>query len=75
MPNIIVNLKEKFKQEKSIEANVHSVLMSSTVGRLSSVGIHLDYSLMYVQLNPDCCKETLFSANVLNIDPQKQKYK
>ena len=33
VPNIIINLKEKFKQEKSIEAHVHSVLMNSTVGR------------------------------------------
>ena len=34
VPNIIANLKENFKQEKSIEAHLHSVLMNSTVGPL-----------------------------------------
>ena len=43
MPNIIANFKEKFKQEKSVEARVHSALINSTVGRSSSVGFHLDY--------------------------------
>ena len=43
LPNIIANLKEKFKQKNSVEAHVHSVLVNSTVGRLLSVGLHLDY--------------------------------
>ena len=43
VPSITVNLKEKFKQEKSTEARIHSVLMNSSVGRSSSVGLHLDY--------------------------------
>ena len=42
VPNIIANLKEKFKKEKPIEADIHSVLMNSRVGRSSSVGHHVD---------------------------------
>ena len=41
VPNIIANLKEKFKQKKSVEAHVHSVLTNSTVGRLLSVGLQI----------------------------------
>ena len=41
VPNIIANLKEKFKQKKSVEAHVHSVLANSTVGRLLSVGLQI----------------------------------
>ena len=48
--------------------------MNSTVGRLLSVGLHLDYkfNLHAVESLADhgYCKET-FNANVLNIDPQK----
>ena len=75
VPNIIANLKEKFKQEKSVEAHVHSVLMNSTVGRLSYVGLHLDYKFNLRTAESladhDYCKKTLFNANVLNIHPQK----
>ena len=42
VPSIIANLKEKFKQEKPNEAHIHSVVMNSSVGRSSSVGLHLD---------------------------------
>ena len=49
--------------------------MNSTVGRLSSVDLHLDYkfNLRAVEFLADhnYCNETLFDANVLNIDPQK----
>ena len=34
VPNIIASLKEKLKQEKSVEVYVHSVLINSTVWRL-----------------------------------------
>ena len=75
VPNIIANLKENFKQDKSVEAHVHSVLMNSTIGRLSSVGLHLDYKFNLRAreslADHDFCKETLFNTNVLNIDPQK----
>ena len=43
VPSIIANLKEKFKQEKPLETHIHSVLMNFSVGRSSSVGLHLDY--------------------------------
>ena len=53
--------------------------MNSTVGRLSSVGLHLDckFNLRAAESLADhgYCKETLFNANVSNIDPQKHKYK
>ena len=43
VPSIISNLQEKFKQEKPIEVHINSVLMNSSVGRSSSVGLYLDY--------------------------------
>ena len=43
VPSVIANLKEKFKQKKPTEAHIHSVLMNSSVGRSSSVSLHLDY--------------------------------
>ena len=71
----IANLKEKFKQEKPIESHIHSVLMNSSVGRSSSVGLHLDYEFSLPAAKSladhDYCRETLFDANVINIDPQK----
>ena len=73
--SIIANLKEKFKQEKPNEAHIHLVLMNSSVGRSSSIGLHLDYkfSLRAAESSADhnYCRETLFVANVINIDPQK----
>ena len=75
VPSIIANLKEKFKQEKPTEAHIHLVLMNSSVGRSSSVGLHLDYkfSLRAAESLADhCyCREELFDVNVINIDPQK----
>ena len=75
VPSVIPNLKEKFKQDKPIEARIHSVLTNSSVGRSSSVGLHLDYkfSLRAVESldDHDYCRETLFDSNVINADPQK----
>ena len=49
--------------------------MNSTEGRLSSVGLHLDYKYNLCAakslVDHDYCKKTLVNANVLNIDPQK----
>ena len=49
--------------------------MNSTVGRLSYVGLHLDYKFNLRTAESladhDYCKKTLFNANVLNIHPQK----
>ena len=49
--------------------------MNSSVRRSSSVGLHLDYkfSLRAAEslADHDYCRETLFDANVINIDPQK----
>ena len=42
VPSIIANLNKKFKQEKPIEADIHPILMNSSLGRSSS-GIHLNY--------------------------------
>ena len=79
VPNIIADLKEKLKQEESVQAHhVHSVLINSSVGRLLSTGLHLDYKFnLYAAeslADHDYCKKT-FHANVFNIDPQKHKYK
>ena len=77
-PNI-ADLREKLKQEEPVQAyHVRSVLMNSTVGRLLSTGLHLDYKFNLHAAESladhDYCKKT-FHANVLNIDPQKRKYK
>ena len=49
--------------------------MSSSVGRSSSVGLHLDYKFNLRAAKSladhDYCRETLFDANVINIEPQK----
>ena len=76
VPNVLANLKEKFKQEKPIEYHIHPVLMnSSSVERSSFVGLHLDFKFsLHVarsSADHDYCRETLFNANVINIDPQK----
>ena len=51
------------------------IYTQSTVGRLLSVGLHLYYKFNLGAAESladhDYCKETLFNANVLNIDPQK----
>ena len=70
----VANLKEKLKQENPIEALIDSILMNSSVGRSSSVGLHLDckFSLRAAEsmADSDYCRET-FDANVINIDPEK----
>ena len=74
-PSVIANLKEKFKQEKPIESHIHSVLTNSSVARSLSVGLHLDYKFSLRAskslADHDYCRETLFDANVINIDPKK----
>ena len=41
--NIILNLKEKLIKETPVETHIHSVLMSSKTGKMSSVGLQLNY--------------------------------
>ena len=48
VPNIILNLKEKLKKEKPVEPHIHSVLINSKIGKMSSVGLQLNYNLLYV---------------------------
>ena len=72
----VANLNEKIKQENLIdEAHIHSVLINSSVGRSSSVGLDLDYKFTLRAAESladhDYCRETLFDANVTNIDPEK----
>ena len=43
VPLIIDNLKKKLKQEKSIEQHIQSVFCSSEIGKISSVGLFLNY--------------------------------
>ena len=76
VPSVIVNLKEKLKQKKLIEAHTHYVLMNSSVGRSSFVGLkHLDYKFRLRATESladhDYCRETLFDVNFINIDPEK----
>ena len=43
VPNIILSLKEKLQKEKPIEPHIHSVLMNSKTGKMSSIGLQLNY--------------------------------
>ena len=45
---IILKLKEKLKKEKPVEPHIHSVLINSKIGKMSSVGLQLNYNLLYV---------------------------
>ena len=74
-PNIILNLKEKLKIEKPVEPHIHSVLMNSKTGKMSSVGLQLNYKFTLCTAEAladhDYCTNKLFDRDTININPEK----
>ena len=73
--SIIKNLEEKFKTEKPIEEHIHSILMNSDFGKISSVGQHLNYKfnlkIALALADHDYCKLPLFDSNIISVDTEK----
>ena len=75
VPNIILNLKEKLKKEKPVEPHIHSVLINSKIGKMSSVGLQLNYKFTLCTAEAladhDYCTNKLFDRDTINISPEK----
>ena len=75
VPNISLSLKEKLQKEKPIEPHIHSVLMNSKTGKMSSVGLQLNYKFTLRPAralgNHDYCTNKLFVKDTININPVK----
>ena len=73
--NIILNLKEKLKKEKPVEPHIHSVLINSKIGKMSSVGLQLNYKFTLCTAEAladhDYCTNKLFDRDTININPEK----
>ena len=73
--NIILNLKEKIKKEKLVEPHIHSVLMNSKTGKMSSVRLQLNYKFTLpaaeALADHDYCTNKLFDRDTININPEK----
>ena len=73
--SIIKNLEEKFKTEKPIEEHIHSILMNSDFGKISSVGQYLNYKfnlkIALALADHDYSKLPLFDSNIISVDTEK----
>ena len=70
------NLKEELKKEKHTEAHIHSLLIDSNVGKLSSVELLLNYRLNHrvvaeALVDHDYCSNKLIGSNTINISLEK----
>ena len=73
-----LKLKRKVKKEKPVEPHIHSVLMNSKTGKMSPVGLRLNYkfTLRAVEAlaDHDYCTNKQFDRDTININPEKFSY-